>query len=125
MEQLSPGENLMIAIFGEREKEGKFLSEEGEKTVLDVLETVDMRGAAVIRHRFGFIPRNEMEKRQRRDGGDGRTLTEVGVIYGVSGERIRQIEQGILRKLRHPTRSRKLKWYLPEFSERATLVNFG
>jgi len=44
--------------------------------------------------------------------GESRTLEEVGQEFGVTRERIRQIESKALRKLRHPTRSRKLRDYL-------------
>ncbi|MCC6731842.1 MAG: RNA polymerase sigma factor RpoD [Candidatus Omnitrophica bacterium] len=66
----------------------------------DILSTLTEREETVIRLRFGI--------------GDGypRTLEEVGNKFGVTRERVRQIETKALRKLRHPTRSRKLKEYL-------------
>ena len=48
------------------------------------------------------------------DGGGPRTLEEIGKKFGVTGERIRQIEVKALRKLRHPTRSKKVEPYLDE-----------
>ncbi|MDO8729677.1 MAG: RNA polymerase sigma factor RpoD [Candidatus Omnitrophota bacterium] len=65
-----------------------------------VLETLTEREAQVLRLRFGI--------------GDGypRTLEEVGAIFNVTRERVRQIEAKALRKLRHPTRSRRLKSFL-------------
>ncbi|HHV62020.1 MAG TPA: RNA polymerase sigma factor RpoD [Firmicutes bacterium] len=66
----------------------------------DVLETLTPREEKVLRLRFGL------------DDGRSRTLEEVGQIFGVTRERIRQIEAKALRKLRHPSRSRKLKDYL-------------
>ena len=66
----------------------------------EVLETLTPREAKVLRLRFGL------------DAGRSRTLEEVGQEFGVTRERIRQIEAKALRKLRHPSRSRKLKDYL-------------
>jgi RNA polymerase primary sigma factor len=66
----------------------------------DILSTLTEREETVIRLRFGI--------------GDGypRTLEEVGNKFGVTRERVRQIETKALRKLRHPTRSKKLREYL-------------
>lgn len=66
----------------------------------DVLQTLTEREQRVLRLRFGL------------DDGRARTLEEVGQKFGVTRERIRQIEAKTLRKLRHPSRSKKLKDYL-------------
>jgi len=66
----------------------------------DVLSTLTPRERRVLQFRFGL------------EDGRGRTLEEVGKAFGVTRERIRQIEAKALRKLRHPSRSRKLKDYL-------------
>ncbi|MDD4262738.1 MAG: RNA polymerase sigma factor RpoD [Syntrophaceticus schinkii] len=66
----------------------------------EVLETLTPRERDVLRLRFGLID------------GRARTLEEVGQKFNVTRERIRQIEAKALRKLRHPTRSKKLKDYL-------------
>ncbi len=66
----------------------------------EVLETLTDREQKVLRLRFGL------------DDGRQRTLEEVGKEFEVTRERIRQIEAKALRKLRHPSRSRKLKDYL-------------
>lgn len=66
----------------------------------EVMETLTDREQKVLRLRFGL------------DDGRARTLEEVGQQFNVTRERIRQIEAKALRKLRHPSRSRKLKDYL-------------
>lgn len=66
----------------------------------EVLKTLTEREQRVLRLRFGL------------DDGRARTLEEVGQKFGVTRERIRQIEAKTLRKLRHPSRSKKLKDYL-------------
>lgn len=65
-----------------------------------VLETLTEREESVLRLRFGL------------DDGRSRTLEEVGQAFGVTRERIRQIEAKALRKLRHPSRSKRLKDFL-------------
>ncbi|MGI6164235.1 MAG: sigma-70 family RNA polymerase sigma factor, partial [Bacillota bacterium] len=66
----------------------------------EVLDTLNEREQRVLRLRFGL------------DDGKARTLEEVGREFGVTRERIRQIEAKALRKLRHPQRSKKLRDYL-------------
>ena len=70
--------------------------------ISEVLLTLTEREEKVIRLRFGL------------EDGKSRTLEEVGQMFGVTRERIRQIEAKALRKLRHPSRSRKLKDYMVE-----------
>jgi RNA polymerase primary sigma factor len=71
-----------------------------KEQVTEVLDTLNDREKKVLRLRFGL------------EDGRQRTLEEVGKEFGVTRERIRQIEAKALRKLRHPTRSKKLKDYL-------------
>ena len=66
----------------------------------EVMKTLTPREAKVLRLRFGL------------DDGKSRTLEEVGKQFNVTRERIRQIEAKALRKLRHPSRSKKLKEYM-------------
>ena len=68
--------------------------------ISEVLDTLTERERNVLRLRFGL------------DDGRGRTLEEVGKEFNVTRERIRQIEAKALRKLRHPSRSKKLRDYL-------------
>ena len=68
--------------------------------LMESLETLTEREQQVLRLRFGL------------DDGRPRTLEEVGRVFHVTRERIRQIEAKALRKLRHPSRSKKLKDYL-------------
>lgn len=67
--------------------------------VLQVLGTLDDRSAKVIKYRFGLLD------------GYSHTLEQVGRMFGVTRERIRQIEAKAIRKLRHPSRSKKLREY--------------
>ncbi|WP_341877144.1 RNA polymerase sigma factor RpoD [Defluviitalea saccharophila] len=71
-----------------------------KEQLIDVLDTLTDREQKVLRLRFGL------------DDGRARTLEEVGKEFNVTRERIRQIEAKALRKLRHPSRSKKLKDYL-------------
>ena len=71
-----------------------------KEQLIDVLDTLTPREEKVLRLRFGL------------DDGRARTLEEVGREFDVTRERIRQIEAKALRKLRHPSRSKKLKDFL-------------
>ena len=71
-----------------------------KEQISEVLDTLTDREQKVLRLRFGL------------DDGRSRTLEEVGKVFNVTRERIRQIEAKALRKLRHPSRSRKLKEFL-------------
>ena len=68
--------------------------------IVGVLDTLDERERKILELRFGITD------------GTSRTLEEVGAEFNVTRERVRQIESKALRKLRHPTRSRKLKMFL-------------
>ena len=71
-----------------------------KEQLLGVLDTLTPREQKVLRLRYGI------------DDGKQRTLEEVGREFNVTRERIRQIEAKALRKLRHPSRSKKLKDFL-------------
>lgn len=71
-----------------------------KEQIIDVLDTLTPREGKVLRLRFGL------------DDGRARTLEEVGKEFNVTRERIRQIQEKALRRLRHLTRSKKLKGYL-------------
>ncbi len=68
--------------------------------IIEVMASLSPRERDVLRLRFGL------------DDGRQRTLEEVGQLFGVTRERIRQIESKALRKLRHPNRSRRLREYI-------------
>jgi RNA polymerase primary sigma factor len=72
------------------------------EAIEEALQELNDRERAVVRLRFGL------------DDGQIRTLEEVGKEFGVTRERIRQIESKTLAKLRHPTRSQRLRDYLEE-----------
>ena len=107
----TPYKNLLRAIFGlEDFIEDKELSAHLKitsyillkKQLEYVLSTLNYREKRVLELRFGIAT------------GHPHTLEEVGKEFGVTRERIRQIEAKALRKLRHPSRSNKLKDYIVE-----------
>jgi RNA polymerase primary sigma factor len=71
-----------------------------KEKVNEILESLSPREARILRLRFGL------------DDGNPYTLEEVGEKFGLTRERIRQIEGKALRRLRHPLRARQLKEYL-------------
>lgn len=71
-----------------------------KEQLAEVLRTLTPREEQVLRLRFGL------------DDGRTRTLEEVGKVFNITRERIRQIEAKALRKMRHPSRSKRLKDYL-------------
>ena len=73
-----------------------------KEQIATVLDSLTGRERRVLQLRFGL------------DDGRARTLEEVGLEFNVTRERIRQIEGVALRKLRHPSRSRKLRDFLEE-----------
>ncbi len=95
---VSPQAKLLLAIFGEG---STIKTEAGLKERLNsVLETLRPDERRVLQLRFGL------------EDGQSRTLEEVGREFGITGSQIRQIEGKALRKLRHPSRSLKLREYI-------------
>ena len=76
--------------------ERKYLSKESTMVLLKVLDTLQPKEESILINRFFY----------------GNTLDETGRLFGITGVRVWQIEKRALRKLRHPTRSRKLIPYL-------------
>lgn len=76
---------------------GNLVKEANSQIIRDVLETLPTREADIMKMRFGI------------DNEKAMTLEEVGKVYGITKERIRQIENKAIRKLRHPARARLLK----------------
>ena len=95
---LSPQTNLLLAVFGEG---SSVKTEAGLKERLNtVLETLRPDERRVLQLRFGL------------EDGQSQTLEEVGRESGITGSQIRQIEGKALRKLRHPSRSLKLREHI-------------
>jgi len=80
----------------EEDVDSKLLKE----TINKLLDTLKKREKEVLRMRFGL------------DGGDGMTLEQIGKEYNITRERIRQIEKKAIKKLRHPSRSKKLRDFI-------------
>lgn len=76
---------------------GNLVKEANNQIIRDVLETLPTREADIMKMRFGI------------DNEKAMTLEEVGKVYGITKERIRQIENKAIRKLRHPARARLLR----------------
>lgn len=94
----SSGLNASLSSL-ENETENKFLKDQLRDDIEEVLSTLTQREQKILRLRFGL------------DDGRDRTLEEIGREFNVTRERIRQIEERVLRKLRHPSRSNKLRDY--------------
>lgn len=97
-EDISLGE--LVSYEGEMSVEDSVMHQMLRERLEEVLQTLTQREQKVLRLRFGL------------DNGRERTLEQVGQEFGVTRERIRQIEAKALRKLRHPSQSRKFKDFL-------------
>lgn len=97
-EDITLGE--LVPYEGERSVEDIATQQLLRERLEDVLQTLTSREQKVLRLRFGL------------DDGRERTLEQIGQEFGVTRERVRQIETKALRKLRHPSRSRKFKDFL-------------
>lgn len=86
----------------------RIVSEQLKAQIYAVLDTLTERESGVIALRFGLAD------------GEEKTLDAIGKVYGVTRERIRQIESKTMRKLRHPSRSFILKGYLSDFEAAAS-----
>jgi RNA polymerase sigma factor (sigma-70 family) len=87
-------------LIGYETAEDMLIAKDGANYIRDILDSLNPREAKVLRLRFGIDMPSEY------------TLEEVGEMFGVTRERIRQIEAKALRKMRHPARSDKLKTLL-------------
>ncbi|WP_008824573.1 sigma-70 family RNA polymerase sigma factor [Haloplasma contractile] len=97
----SDNKSSIIDLIADQNKDRNSLNmiidDELKTTINQVLETLSIREEQVLRLRFGL------------DGNEMRTLEEIGQLFGVTKERIRQIEERALRKLRHPSRRKTLQ----------------
>lgn len=94
------GETSMGDLVADRNAEsgyGNLVKEANSQIIRDVLDTLPTREGEIMKMRFGIDQEKAM------------TLEEVGKVYGITKERIRQIENKAIRKLRHPARARMLK----------------
>ena len=80
-----------------------------QETLRQVLNTLKPRERDILKLRFGI------------DDGRARTLEEVGEVYGLTRERIRQIEKKAIKKMRHPSRSKKLREYIKKWDVEVAL----
>ena len=96
---------------------GDFIEDKNATSPLDSVVFANLRDST-RRVLKTLTPREELVLKMRFGVGDGseHTLEEVGQSFAVTRERIRQIESKALRKLRHPSRSRKLRAFLEESS---------
>jgi RNA polymerase primary sigma factor len=97
---LDEGENLLAELIEDDAQSGPMnaaLQHNIHETVRDILDSLTPNEARILRMRFGI------------DLSTDHTLEEIGQVFGVTRERIRQIESKALRKLKHPSRSDKLK----------------
>lgn len=111
--------SLNAPVGAEEETElGELLPEEGMPSVEDIISDNNLR--EVLKKVVATLTTKEQKVLRLRfgiDNGSARTLEEVGKEFGVTRERIRQIEAKALRKLRHPSRSKQLKDFLYEGGE--------
>lgn len=92
-------ENFTDNGMAESEMLDYFNKKELESTVEQILDTLKTKEKEILLMRFGF------------SNGKPQTLEEIGKVFGVTRERIRQIEKKALKRLKHPSRSKKLKCF--------------
>lgn len=114
-DDLSPGQRLLVSVFGlPTNKCIEPLTVKDEDIIWDVVSCLTPKEARVLELRLGRIPYKPIKLGKRRNY---RTLKEVGIEFGVTQERIRQIEAKAMRKLRHPSRNKPLKRFISDEKE--------